>query len=192
MYNLPAGIRSLLLINVAVFALQMLGGAAVLENYFALWPIADAQFEPWQLLTYGFLHASPMHLLINMFMLWMSGTDVERVWGRNRFLTYYLTCVVSAGLTQLLTTYWFASDLPTVGASGGVFGSLLAYALLFPRRTVYVYFAIPMPAWVFVALLGALELFAGVNGSLDNVAHFAHLGGMLGGFLLIRYGRSRR
>jgi len=198
MFNLPTGTRSLLLINVAVFALQSFGGEGLLMGYFALWPIGSEAlgapaFEPWQLLTYGFLHGGVTHLLFNMLALVIFGGDVERVWGRNRFLTYYLTCVLSAGLTQLLVTLWSASFAPTVGASGGVFGLLLAFGLMYPRRTILLIIPpIPMPAWLFVTLYGVLELVLGVTGAEADVAHFAHLGGMLGGYLLIRYGRSRR
>jgi len=193
MFYLPPGTRWLLLVNVAAFALEYLGGDAVLR-YFALWPLGP-MFEPWQLVTYGFLHdtGSLFHLLFNMLALGMFGADVERVWGRNRFLTYYFTCVLSAGVTQLLVAYWVGSDTPTIGASGGVFGLLLAFAMMYPHRTILLIFPpIPLPAWLFVTLYGLLELYLGVTGMESSVAHFAHLGGMLGGYLLIRYGRSRR
>jgi len=198
MFNLPAGTRALLLINLAVFALQSLSLGDTLFAYFALWPIGAPPletpgFEPWQLITYGFLHGSLVHLLFNMLALWMFGADVERVWGRNRFLTYYFVCVFSAGLTQVLVTYWIGSGAPTVGASGGVFGLLLAFGMMYPNRTILLIFPpIPMPAWLFVTLYGVIELVLGVTGAETDVAHFAHLGGMLGGYLLIRYGRARR
>ncbi len=195
MFNLPPGIRALLLVNVAVYGLQLLGANEPLLNYFALWPLDSSRFEPWQLVTYGFLHeaGTPLHLLFNMLALWMFGSDVERVWGRNRFLTYYFVCVLSAGLTQLLVTSWLHSSDSTIGASGGVFGVLLAFGMMFPQRTILLIFPpIPMPAWLLVTGYGLLELYAGVTGPMDHVAHFAHLGGMLGGYLLIRYGRSRR
>jgi membrane associated rhomboid family serine protease len=199
MFTFPAGTRSLLLINVAVFALQYFSDDALLR-YFALWPIGSEAlgapgFAPWQLITYSFLHdtTTPTHLLFNMLALVMFGGDVERVWGRNRFLTYYFTCVLSAGLTQVLATLWSGSPTPTIGASGGVFGLLLAFGLMFPRRTILLIFPpIPMPAWLFVTVYGVLELYFGLTGVEANVAHFAHLGGMLGGYLLIRYGRARR
>ncbi|HEX4584571.1 MAG TPA: rhomboid family intramembrane serine protease [Burkholderiaceae bacterium] len=194
MLNLPPGIRSLLLINVAMFALQYLGHGT-LEAYFALWPISSGRFQIWQLVTYSFLHDThtPFHLLFNMLALWMFGSDVERVWGRNRFLTYYFVCVLSAGLTQILFTDLAHSTVETIGASGGVFGLLLAFGMMYPHRTILLIFPpIPMPAWLFVAVYGALELWFGVSGIERDVAHFAHLGGMLGGYLMIRFGRSRR
>jgi len=195
MLNIPAGIRTLLIINVAVFGVEILGGADWSVEYFALWPVGTSAFEPWQLITYSFLHdpVNPFHLLFNMFALWMFGGDIERVWGRNRFLTYYFVCVLSAGLTQVLVAYWFGSPTPTIGASGGVFGVLLAFGMMYPNRTILLIFPpIPMPAWLLVTLYGLFELYAGVTGAMGEVAHFAHLGGMLGGYLMIRYGRSRR
>jgi membrane associated rhomboid family serine protease len=199
MFPIPAATRILLMINVAVYALQVFDASQSLEAYFALWPIGSGVpgtlgFQPWQLISYGFLHGSPTHLLFNMLALVMFGGDVERVWGRSRFLTYYFTCVLSAGLVQLLVTWWAGPPFEsTIGASGGVFGLLLAFGMLFPRRTVMLIFPpIPMPAWLFVVVYGVLELFLGVTGSQADVAHFAHLGGMLGGYLLIRYGRARR
>jgi membrane associated rhomboid family serine protease len=193
MFNLPAGTLWLLLINVAVFALQIIGGDNFLVTYGALWPLASSNFEPWQLLTYSFLHGSPVHLLFNMLALVMFGGDVERVWGRQRFLTYYFVCVLSAGLTQVLFTYLTGSQAETIGASGGVFGVLLAFGMMYPHRTILLIFPpIPMPAWLFVTVYGALELWFGVSGIERDVAHFAHLGGMLGGYLMIRFGRARR
>jgi len=182
--------QALLLANVALFALNALLGGA-LDDSLALWPIGDG-FEPWQILTYSFLHEGLAHIALNMFALYMFGSDVERVWGQKRFLTYYFVCVVSAALTQLLFL-WVTGDLfPTVGASGGIFGLLLAFALLFPsRRIVLLPIPIPMPAWLFVTLYGAVELIQGVTGSAAGVAHFAHLGGMLGGWLLLQYSRRR-
>jgi rhomboid family protein len=194
MLNIPPGVRALLLINVAVFALENLGeGAESLFGYFALWPVATGHFQIWQLFSYSFLHAGLMHLVLNMLALWMFGSDVERVWGRNRFLTYYFTCVLSAGLVQLLYAEVVGSPFETVGASGGIFGVLLAFGMMFPHRTILLIIPpIPMPAWLAVTLYGGLELLFGLSGFQRGVAHFAHLGGMLGGYLMIRYSRSRR
>ena len=165
----------------------------LLTGLFALWPFhisagrqGDAPgFALWQLVTYSFLHGNLMHLLFNMLALYMFGSDIERVFGSRRFATYYFVCVVTAAVIQLLVSA--AGDMPsypTVGASGGVFGLLLAFGLYFPRRIVMLIFPpIPLPAWLFVTLYGLLELFLGVTGTQQGVAHFAHLGGMLGGFL---------
>jgi membrane associated rhomboid family serine protease len=195
MFPLTPAIRSLLLINVAVWILQLFDGSGSLERYFALWPVSADYFQVWQVISYAFLHdpGNPFHLLFNMLALVSIGGNVERVWGRNRFLTYYFVCVLSAALTQLLVDGWTGFAEPTLGASGGVFGVLLAFGLMFPRRIVVLLIPpIPMPAWLLVALLGVGELLFGVTGSQPGVAHFAHLGGMLGGFLLLRFGRSRR
>jgi membrane associated rhomboid family serine protease len=189
--------KALLLANLAAFALQSFVGPELIFSYFALWPLnvpaaSPVGFRPWQLVTYGFLHGNLMHLLFNMLALYMFGSDIERVFGQRRFTIYYFVCVICAAITQLLIAA--AADwppYPTVGASGGVFGLLLAFGLYFPRRMVMLIFPpIPMPAWLFVTLYGALELFLGITGSNEGVAHFAHLGGMLGGYLMIRSWRS--
>ncbi len=198
MLPLPPGTQMLLWLNVGAFLLDSLVVGGRLVDWFGLWPLDSGglggpAFMPWQLLTYSFLHDGISHIVLNMLGLWMFGSDVERVWGRNRFLTYYFTCVLSAGVTQLAFAWFANSPYPTVGASGGIFGLLLAYGLMFPHRTVILLIPpIPMPAWLFVTVFGAIELIEGVTGTAAGVAHFAHLGGMLGGWLLIKYGRGRR
>ena len=174
--------------NAVVFLLQL--GAPGPDGWFALWPVG-AGFEPWQLLTYAFLHGSLLHIGFNMFALYMFGGPVERVFGPRRYLIYYLVCVLSAALVQLLTSAATGAVYPTVGASGGIFGLLLAYAIYFPHNRVMLIFPpIPMPARVFVVVYAALELYLGVTGTEEGVAHFAHLGGLIGGFLMLRYWRS--
>jgi membrane associated rhomboid family serine protease len=147
-------------------------------------------FQPWQLITYGFLHGGLTHLLFNMFALYMFGSAMEQVVGAKRYLNYYLVCVITAALAQLLFSSLMGGMYPTVGASGGVFGLLLAYAVFFPRNRVMLLFPpIPMPARVFVILYAVLELVLGVTGSQEGVAHFAHLGGLVGGALMLYYWR---
>ena len=191
MSSLPPVTRALIIINVIMFLLQgMLGD--VLIGSLALWPLGS-QFMPWQIITYAFLHGSLMHLLFNMFGVYMFGADIERVLGPRRYLNYYLVSAISAGAAQLLVTKMTGGYYPTVGASGAVFGLLLAFAMVFPHRTIMPLFPpIPMKAPVFVALYGGIELFLGVTGTQAGVAHFAHLGGMAGGFLLMRHWRGRR
>jgi membrane associated rhomboid family serine protease len=190
-------VRYLLIACVVVFGLQYLLGD-VLELYFALWPPArvpgDPGFQPWQIISYAFLHGGATHLLFNMFALYMFGPDIERLLGLRRFLLYYFVCVVGAALAQLLVLHMIGNPpVPTVGASGGIFGLLLAYGMAFPRRKLMLIFPpIPMPAWLFVTLYGLLELYLGLTGSNAGVAHFAHLGGMIGGLALIFYWRSQR
>lgn len=193
--SIPNVIFVLLVINGVVFALQQVSPRFLFVN-FALWPAGpdNSPFMPWQLLTYGFLHGNLMHIFFNMFGLWMFGRELELMMGSKRFLTYYLTCVVGAGIVQLIVAGSQGGLYPTVGASGGIFGILLAYGLAFPNRMVMLIFPpIPMKAKYFVIFYGLLELYLGVSGTAPGVAHFAHLGGMLFGFLLLRYwSRPRR
>ena len=233
MFSLPRGTQVLLGINVAVFLLLGQGDGGIVR-LLALWPIGSEVtggpgFYPWQIFTYAFLHAGELHIIVNMFGLLMFGGDVERVWGVKRFLIYYFTCVLAAGVAELMFARFTHSGNAIVGASGGVFGLLLAYGLLFPRRRVAILLVptvlalgvfalepdlvmwlmipmmafvllfprsrlnllllpVPLPAWLLVTLFGALELLMGLTGAQADVAHFAHLGGMLGGWLLIRFG----
>jgi len=191
---MPPVTTSLIVANVAMFLLSTSIGDMLAP--LALWPFGAARFTgvgfaPWQLVTYAFLHGSMLHLLFNMFALYMFGGAIEQVFGSRRYLTYYLVCIVSAALTQLLVAMMTGGFYPTVGASGGVFGLLLAYGLYFPNNRVMLLFPpIPMPARVFVALYAVLELVMGVTGAQSGVAHFAHLGGMVGGYLMLRYWRG--
>lgn len=191
----PNIIFALLVLNGLAFALQQFSFEFMLLN-FGLWPagVPSSPFAPWQLLTYGFLHGNFMHLAFNMFALWMFGRELELLMGPQRFLTYYLTCVIGAGVIQLMVAKFQGGLYPTVGASGGVFGILLAFGMTFPNRMIMLIFPpIPMRAKYFVVLYGLLELYLGVSGSAPGVAHFAHLGGMLFGFILLQYwSRTRR
>ncbi len=188
--NLPPATRALLLTNVGVFLLQLLIGP-LLSQWFALWP-PGAGFEPWQLVSYAFLHEGVAHIFLNMFALFMFGTPLERYWGGQRFTAFYFVCVLAAGLTQLTVALLDQSASPTLGASGGIFGLLLAFAIYFPRQRIMLVFPpIPLPAWAFVTIYGLVELFSGVRGIEPGVAHFAHLGGMLGGAATILFWRVK-
>jgi membrane associated rhomboid family serine protease len=194
--------RLLIGVNVAVFALEAITGPGLLAR-FALWPVghfAVAQFDNpvgfkvWQLITCGFLHANFLHLGINMYALWMFGSDVERAVGPRYYLILYFASLLSSSVTQLgvVSMMTSAGVYPTVGASGAIFGVLLAFGMLFPRRTIVLLIPpIPMPAIVFVILYALLELFSGVFGTDQGVAHFAHLGGMIGAYLTLRQWRRR-
>jgi len=194
--------RILIGINVAVFVLQAITGPGLFK-IFALWPVghfvvpqfdSPVGFKVWQLITCGFLHASFLHLAINMYALWMFGSDVERALGPKHYLTLYFASLVSSSVTQLLVVSMMTSTgvYPTVGASGAIFGILLAFGMFFPRRTIVLLIPpIPMPAIVFVILFALFELFNGVFGTNQGVAHFAHLGGMVGAFLTLRHWRRR-
>lgn len=188
--SLPPVTRVIVLINVVVFLLQHVPGLQ-LDATFALWPLGT-QFEPWQLLTYAFLHGSLAHIFFNMFALYMFGAALESFWGPRRFLLFYVVSVLAAAATQLAVQWLSQSGEPVIGASGGIFGLLLAFAWYFPRQRILLLFPpIPMPAWLFVTLYGALELVLGVSGAQSSVAHFAHLGGMLGGALMILIWRAQ-
>jgi membrane associated rhomboid family serine protease len=185
---LPPVTKNLMLICTAIFCLQYL---VPLEAWFALWPLQESYFQPWQLLTYAFLHGSTFHLFFNMLGLWMFGTELERLWGPKRYLHFLLAGVLAAALTQLLVTWLTDSRVPTVGASGGLFALLLAFGMLFPNRVIMPLFPpIPMKARTFVIVFGTIELVLGYFDQ-SGVAHFAHLGGMVGGFLMIRYWRRQ-
>jgi membrane associated rhomboid family serine protease len=182
------GVRGLLIANGVIYLLQGLLGVHFLV-LFALLPYPDTL--PWQLLSYGFLHGGLMHIAFNMYGVWIFGTPVEKVWGTQRFLIYYLVCVVGAAIVQLIVGAFTGSRAPTVGASGGVFGLLLAFAMMFPNQRLMLLFPpIPITALWFAVGYGLLSLWLGVTGSAAGVAHFAHLGGMLFGLLLILYWRS--
>ena len=182
--------QALLLINVAAFCIDYFLGAWF-TRALALWPIGHG-FLPWQLVSYAFLHASVFHLFFNMMGLWMFGSEIERVWGPKRYLQFYMVSLLTAAFAQLLVALLTGAVYPTVGASGALFGLLLAFGMLFPNRQIMLLIPpIPMKAKVFVAIYGAIELFLGVTGTQQGVAHFAHLGGMLGGFLMIQYWRGR-
>jgi membrane associated rhomboid family serine protease len=199
--HLPPVTRTLILVNVAVFFAQFVIGNWLVFN-FALWPLSLAgeyglrgvgRFQVWQVITYAFLHGGLLHLMFNMLALFMFGSEIERAWGQRRYLVYYFGCIAGAAVAQLIVTKLQAGPAyPTLGASGGVFGLLLAFGMLFPRRMILLIFPpIPMPAWLFVTVYGAIELVLGVTGTQAGVAHFAHLGGMAAGFAMIRYWRGR-
>jgi len=180
----------LLLVTIGASLLGFASGGQAFTA-FALWPLGSG-FAPWQLVTYALLHGGLLHLAFNMYGLWMFGSALEQVWGARRLLQYYLVSVLVAGLVQLMVASGSPMAYPTVGASGGLFGLLLGYAMLFPQRRLMLLFPpIPMPAWLFAVVFGALELTLGVTGEASGIAHFAHLGGMLGGWLMLRYWRGQ-
>ena len=192
--SIPTVILVLLVANGLIFALQQFSPRFMFGN-FALWPFGaeNPPFAPWQLLTYGFLHGGVMHLAFNMFMLWMFGKELEGQMGPQRFLIYYLTGVIGAGIVQLIVAGSQGEIYPTVGASGGVFALLLAFGMTFPNRMIMLLFPpIPMKAKYMVIVFGVIELYMGVSGGAPSVANFAHLGGMLFGFLLLLYWKKPR
>lgn len=193
--KLTPATRAIILVNILVYLVEKVAPVPM-EVHFALWPLATpapAPFHPWQLVTYAFLHdpTDIWHIIFNMFALYMFGPLLEQYWGARRFVGYYFVCLIAAGAAQLAVDYAFHAGGDAIGASGAIFGILLAFGMLFPRVKLLLYFVIPMPAWLFVAGYAVLELFFGVTGREANIGHFAHLGGMLGGALMMLYWRLR-
>jgi membrane associated rhomboid family serine protease len=185
---IPPLTRALMIACTVIFMLQQV---VFLSGVFALWPIGSGNFLPWQLVTYAFLHGGVGHLFFNMLGLWMFGSELERVWGQQRYWQFLLAGVLTAALAQLIITALAGSNVPTVGASGALYALLLAFGMLFPNRVIMPLFPpIPMKARTFVIVFGALELLLGLM-DVGGVAHFAHLGGMVGGFLMIRFWRGQ-
>lgn len=186
---LPPAVKHLLIINVLCYLLYYaLSRQHIIDlNYWlGIWTPSSGMFRIWQPLTYMFMHGNFEHLFFNMFSLWMFGAVLERYWGTRRFVFYYLVCGIGAGLLNLLVPGVHLS----VGASGAVYALLLAFGMMFPNEYIYLYFLVPIKTKWFIIGMVALEILLGVFRSYDGVAHFAHLGGMLIGFLLILYWRK--
>ena len=183
-------LKALLLANVIASLIAF--KVDVVFKWLALWPVNSTQgdFMPWQWVTYGFLHGNLGHLFFNMLALWMFGSAIERVWGSRPFLIYYFVCIVGAAFVQTIVSW--NSTFPTVGASGGVFGLLLAFGWMFPKAPIYFMFIpFPIQARYFVLIYGVVELYLGFSRFQTGIAHFAHLGGMLFGYVLILYWLGR-
>jgi membrane associated rhomboid family serine protease len=187
---LTRAVKILIISCVVVFLYQFISqittGRSEVNLIFGLIPVLVwRKFFIWQLFTYAFLHGGIFHLLFNMFALWMFGCELERHWGTRVFVKYVLVTAIGAGISTVIV---FPNlSIPTIGASGLVYGILLAYGLFFPNRMIYLYFLFPIKAKYFVLIFGAIELYASWSGSSDNIAHMAHVGGMLFGFVYIRY-----
>jgi membrane associated rhomboid family serine protease len=186
---LSSALKALIAINVALFLAGFV--AADLVRVFGLRPSDVLQGRVWQLLTYMYLHGSLGHILFNMLALWMFGTELERLWGTRAFLRYYHIVGIGAGVSTVVISSLFpfaASTFhtTTIGASGAIYGLLLAYGLLFPNRPILMYFVFPIPAKYFVMILGAIALLMSLNDSGGAVAHLTHLGGLVAGYLMLR------
>ena len=187
---MPPITQAILLLNTAFFCLDLALRGWVTQT-FALYPLQTA-FMPWQLVTYAFLHHDFLHLFFNMLGVWMFGSELERLWGGKRYLQLFVASILSAGLLQMLVVWLLGSNGLTVGASGGLMGLLLANAIMFPNRIVQLLIPpVQLKMKVFVAIFAGIDLFLGMSGATTGVAHFAHLGGMLGAFLMIRYWRGQ-
>lgn len=175
-------VLNLIIINALVFVAQMvLDKTMNFTNAIAVYPYDSGLFEPYQLVTHMFAHGGFFHILFNMYALWMFGSVLERVWGPKRFLIFYLACGLGAAVAQMFV------GAPAIGASGAVMGLLAAFAYLFPNTEFFLFpFPIPIKAKYMVAIYAAIDLFGGLHpGPADNIAHFAHLGGMVMGFILV-------
>jgi membrane associated rhomboid family serine protease len=187
--NVTPAVKFLLIVNVAVFIVQTLNGSVFdypLIDYFGLVPrkvLEDLYL--WQLFTYQFLHGDFFHIALNMLSVWMFGCELERRWGSSFFLRYYFICVIGGGF---LYTVFSDPRFPSIGASAGVFGILLAYGLIYPNRIVYFYFLFPIKMKYFVWIIGAFTLWSSIKSGQSGIAHLAHLGGMVFGYLYLRTG----
>lgn len=189
---LPPAIKFLLIANGALYAAQILFqvfASFSLVSYAGLSPLMVAQGAVWQLVTYMFLHGNLFHLLFNMLGLWMFGRDLENDWGSREFLKYYFICGIGAGLVTLLALWGHVSY--TIGASGAIYGILLAFGMAYPNRYIFLWFLIPIKAKYFVILFGALAVFASLSSTSDGVAHITHLGGLAIGFVYLKFSDSR-
>ncbi len=196
--SLPPGVKWLLIANTAVFLTYFLLWLLNIDGivrWFALIPQAVVHGQIWRIGTYLFLHsvADPFHLLINMLMLYMFGVQLERTWGTRKFLEYYFICGISAGICVVAAAYIFSGNplIPTMGASGAIFGLLLAFGIVFADATILVFFFFPMAAKYAVMIYGALELYFTVQSPGDGVSHVAHLSGMVFGYIYLKT-RARR
>lgn len=185
--NMPPVVKNLLIINVLVFLFQefFLKSRPDLEEIYAmglLWPIQSGLFKIWQPVTHLFMHGNWAHIFFNMFTLWMFGRMLENLWGSKRFLQVYLTSGLGAAAAHLLT-----SHDPALGASGAVMGLMAAFAYLFPNTEFYIYGLFPIRAKYLIGGLVLIDLFGGLTNTGDNIAHWAHLGGALTGFLMVYF-----
>ncbi|MFA5857430.1 MAG: rhomboid family intramembrane serine protease [Elusimicrobiota bacterium] len=182
--RLTGAVLGLTIANIAVFVVQQLAGDTVITLFGLIPRLVITKLWVWQVLSYAFLHANIFHILINLFTLWMFGTAVEQYWGTRKFLGYYLLCATGAGVLTIITSP--LSVIPSIGASGAVYGLLAAYAFLFPDNLIYFYFFFPVKAKYFVWIIGALTFFSSIKPNTDGIAYYAHLGGLLTGYLYLK------
>jgi membrane associated rhomboid family serine protease len=189
-YGLTPVIKKLIIIMAAVYFLQTMVDWRI-TRFLGLVPLAVwRNYSVWQLFTYIFLNGGFSHLLFNLLALWMFGGEIENYWGSRKFTFYFFFCGIGAGIcTVLITPYQY---FPVIGASGAIYGLLLAFGWLFPKRLIYVYFLVPIPAKYFVIIYGLIELFSSMGGTGGGVAHLTHLGGLLFGLIYMGYPRIRQ
>jgi len=198
-YGLTPVIKNLMITMGAVFLLQKILEISLPDiyyyfvYYFALVPaLIWNKYFLWQLATYIFLHGGVFHLLFNLLALWMFGGELESYWGSKKFLRYFLFCGIGAGICTVLFTPDIYQSIPVIGASGAIYGLLLAFGWLFPNRLIYIYFLFPIPAKYFVIIFGLIEFFSSMQGAGGGVAHLTHLGGLLFGLFYMAYPMIRQ
>lgn len=189
--SIPPVTRNVLIAIVVMFiAQQLLGGASngyFIQRYFALFPIGSDYFYPWQLITYALLHGNLMHLFFNGFAIWMFGSQIEHYWGEKKYGIFIVVCIIGSGIANALL-----SNAPAIGISGAVYGLLVAYGMMWPNHTIQLILPpIPMKAKYFVMIFAGIALISSINPRNDGIAHIAHLGGAITGFLLIQYWRKK-
>ena len=178
-------VKYLVITCVLVFLLQKISPDHEMVRIFGLTPdLVLRKLRIWQLVTYLFLHGNFWHIFFNMFALWMFGCELERYWSREKFLKFFLVTGIGAGVLSVLFNP--LSQVPTVGASGAVYGILMAYGMMFPERLVYLYFLFPVKVKYFVAVLGAIAFLSALGSPGSPIAHMAHLGGMVFAFLYLK------
>ena len=213
MSNVPAAVKNIIIINVLVYLMTSLKGNFMYENFALFYPTSPF-FHWWQPLTHMFMHGGFWHIFFNMYTLFIFGSVLERVWGTKKFLIYYFVtglgaAAVHTGVEWIQMTHWMSQAAegsiaaqasihalkmtPTVGASGAIYGLLMGYAMLYPDAIMSLIFPpISMKAKWFVLIFAAIELFTGVTGTGGGIAHFAHLGGLIFGFILLMYWKKTR
>jgi membrane associated rhomboid family serine protease len=185
--KIPPVVLNLIIINAIVFIAQLVFDSSLgLTNILALYPYNSGLFKPYQLVTHMFAHGGFLHILFNMYALWIFGSVLERMWGPKKFLIFYLVCGLAAGLTQM----FFVTNAPAIGASGAIMGLLAAFAYTFPNTEFFIIpFPFPIKAKYMAAIFAAFDIFGGFAGT-DNVAHFAHLGGLVMVILVIIWNKT--
>ena len=192
--GLTPAVKNIIYVNVIVFFIRFLN--IDLHHYLTENLSLHAygviyQFKLWQLVTYMFLHGDFWHIFFNMFIFWMFGTELEREWGSKEFLKYYFICGIGAGLVNILLTSKDPSYVGTVGASGAIYGIMVAYALYYPDRQVFIYFLFPVKVKYFVGFMALISFLSTMNTQSDGIAHAAHLGGIAVGFVYLKFGKLR-
>lgn len=178
-------IKIIIILNIIIFLIEISTGRKFIYNFGLVPEDIFHKFTLWQIFTYMFLHGNLFHILVNMFILWMFGRNIEEIWGSYKFLKYYFICGIFAGVLILITSPY--SDIPNIGASGAIYGILTAFAIIFPDTLIYVYFIFPIKAKYMVILMGFISFLSGISGTEPGISHFGHLGGIVAGYIYLKY-----